>query len=65
MKEKLKFKLDAIPARFGGGFSNPRHQRPSLHAPHDWDNGRLARCEERIALTDFGYSTTPYPTNGV
>ena len=29
-----------------------------------WDNGRLARCEERIALTDFGYSTTPYPTNG-
>ena len=23
MKEKLKFKLDAIPARFGDGFSKP------------------------------------------
>ena len=30
-----------------------------------WDNGHLARCEERMALTDFAYSTTLYHTNGV
>jgi hypothetical protein len=29
MKEKLKFKLDSIPARFGGGFSKPDISAPS------------------------------------
>ena len=29
-----------------------------------WDNGRLARCEERMALTDFAYSTTLTPPMG-
>ena len=28
MKEKLKFKLDSIPARFGGGFSKPDISAP-------------------------------------
>ena len=40
---------------------------PNWFRPYgvNWDNGHLARCEERMALTDFAYSTTPYPTNGV